>query len=553
MSLLELNSNLSATTTIGQAILDVSYTGSSVFSVNQPAPGTSAGNSYIVNVPPINLPNCVGIQVAGSNEGEALIATGSTVAGLTAAATLFGGITPNDFNTAFWSQSGSTRYAAVHGDGSVTVGPAGTPQNGVGSITASGPIVVALGQFPGLGAVVMGNSSGSVPAISVSTSNSSASGVLINNFGSNANLTLSGATGSGPLLELITGGVIQTVGTITGGSGYTNGTYTNVPLTCSTNAAGQGAVASVVTISGGAVTGVTLPSSGTGLGFNAGNSLTVPVSIIGNGVATLGTITGGSGFTNGTYTGKKLLGGNGSGAVGTIVVSGGAVTSVTITSAGVNYKAGDVVTAATTSIGGGAGVGFSVPVSTISSSSGFSVPVASATSSFPAALSQAGTGAVSLTTIKAVPMSFGTNGATGITISSSNIIQFNAYGAGTLSTNSSGVVSASDGRYKTKTRRVQAGIATIQRLAPTYFRWHEDTPFANEHEELGFIAQEVAAVIPEASPEPEQKGQFKNYHDRAIIAFLVKAMQELCERNEALEIRVKDLSTASRQQQVVEA
>ena len=259
------------------------------------------------------------------------------------------------------------------------------------------------------------------------------------------------------------------------------------------------------------------------MGFNAGNSLTVPVSIIGNGGATLGTITGGSGFTNGTYTGKKLLGGNGSGAVGTIVVSGGA------------------------------GVGFSVPVSTISSSSGFSVPVASATSSFPAALSQAGTGAVSLTTIKAVPMSFGTNGATGITISSSNIIQFNAYGAGTLSTNSSGVVSASDGRYKTKTRRVQAGIATIQRLAPTYFRWHEDTPFANEHEELGFIAQEVAAVIPEATPEPEQKGQFKNYHDRAIIAFLVKAMQELCERNEALEMRVKDLSTASRQQQVVEA
>jgi len=114
----------------------------------------------------------------------------------------------------------------------------------------------------------------------------------------------------------------------------------------------------------------------------------------------------------------------------------------------------------------------------------------------------------------------------GLSISTSRVITFPGYGAGTLSTNSSGVISASDGRYKTKTREVTNGIETIEKLKPTYFRWNDDHEFATEHEELGFIAQEVSAVIPEASPEPETNDKVKNYHDRAIIAMLVKAVQE---------------------------
>jgi len=64
-------------------------------------------------------------------------------------------------------------------------------------------------------------------------------------------------------------------------------------------------------------------------------------------------------------------------------------------------------------------------------------------------------------------------------------------------------------------------------LNPTYYRWNEDSEFHTEYEELGFIAQEVASVIPAASPEPEQEDRYKNYHDRAIIAVLTKAIQEL--------------------------
>lgn len=105
-------------------------------------------------------------------------------------------------------------------------------------------------------------------------------------------------------------------------------------------------------------------------------------------------------------------------------------------------------------------------------------------------------------------------------------VQINGYGAGTLSTDATGIISASDGRLKTKTREVENGLSAVLELRPTYYRWNEDSPFFTEYEELGFIAQEVAEVIPEASPENDGK-KFRNYHDRAIIAVLVKAVQEL--------------------------
>lgn len=76
-------------------------------------------------------------------------------------------------------------------------------------------------------------------------------------------------------------------------------------------------------------------------------------------VATLGTIVGGSGYTNGTYPNVVLTGSvEGTLAQATVTVSGGKVTSVTITYGGVLYKNGDALTA---TIPGG-GSGFSVPV-----------------------------------------------------------------------------------------------------------------------------------------------------------------------------------------------
>jgi hypothetical protein len=83
-------------------------------------------------------------------------------------------------------------------------------------------------------------------------------------------------------------------------------------------------------------------------------------------ILTLNTLVGGSLYTNGTYTAVSLTGGSGTGAKATIVVSGAAVTSVTLTSAGNGYVVGNTLSATAASIGG-TGSGFSIKVATIDS------------------------------------------------------------------------------------------------------------------------------------------------------------------------------------------
>lgn len=95
----------------------------------------------------------------------------------------------------------------------------------------------------------------------------------------------------------------------------------------------------------------------------------VPIAKTHNAIVGLGPLTGGTGYTNpGTYTNVPLTGGSGTGAVATsIVVSGGAVTSVTIATigTGINYAYGDTLSASTANLGG-SGSGFSIPVGLLS-------------------------------------------------------------------------------------------------------------------------------------------------------------------------------------------
>jgi hypothetical protein len=94
-----------------------------------------------------------------------------------------------------------------------------------------------------------------------------------------------------------------------------------------------------------------------------------PESIVQAAISQLGAITGGASYANGTYFNVPLTGGSGSGATAKIVVSGGAVTSVSLENPGVYYAVSDTLSCSASSVGG-SGAGFSIPVSTVSNATG---------------------------------------------------------------------------------------------------------------------------------------------------------------------------------------
>jgi hypothetical protein len=100
-------------------------------------------------------------------------------------------------------------------------------------------------------------------------------------------------------------------------------------------------------------------------------SITLPdgqTAAVSGPLGSVGAITGGTLYTNGTYTNVPLTGGSGSGALATVVVAGGAVSSVTITNGGYRYLSTDTGLSAAAANIGGTGSGFSVPAASLSRS-----------------------------------------------------------------------------------------------------------------------------------------------------------------------------------------
>lgn len=99
-----------------------------------------------------------------------------------------------------------------------------------------------------------------------------------------------------------------------------------------------------------------------------------PPTIVQGYITTLGTISSGAGYTNGIYQNVPLsyaqtsgYNNAGSNATADIVVSGGSITSVTVTFGGNFYAVGDILTC--TALGSYSNA-FSVPVATISNANG---------------------------------------------------------------------------------------------------------------------------------------------------------------------------------------
>ena len=127
---------------------------------------------------------------------------------------------------------------------------------------------------------------------------------------------------------------------------------------------------------------------------------------------------------------------------------------------------------------------------------------------------------------------------------------------------SKNLISTSDSRLKNDLGLIDDGLSVIKELTPHYFSWKSDETGSKQ---LGFFAQETHEILPEAAPKSEKmnlvspaieatdEGEAQEavyeralddegnpdwnwgFNGRPIIAMLVKAVQELSAKVEALE------------------
>jgi hypothetical protein len=118
--------------------------------------------------------------------------------------------------------------------------------------------------------------------------------------------------------------------------------------------------------------------------------------------------------------------------------------------------------------------------------------------------------------------------------------RFTAVGAGTFSNNlnitSDGTLTTatSDEKFKYNIRPLNYGLETLLQLKPVNFQWIE-----GEEKDLGFIAQDVAEIIPEAVNTNWNSDLLFRYE--SLIPILTKAIQEQQAQIEALKQRIINL------------
>lgn len=151
----------------------------------------------------------------------------------------------------------------------------------------------------------------------------------------------------------------------------------------------------------------------------------------------------------------------------------------------------------------------------------------------------------------AVPIVMFTNSLNRLDIAGSGVITLsNLAGTGsrTVLADAAGVLSApvSDRSVKEHVKPIGSAVGVIMRLKPVSFHYKQGWKNYGEGVQLGFIAQDVAEVLPNSAFMNTSEGKLKGmmgYNETDLIPILVAAVQELKIENDKLKARIKKLET----------
>lgn len=122
-----------------------------------------------------------------------------------------------------------------------------------------------------------------------------------------------------------------------------------------------------------------------------------------------------------------------------------------------------------------------------------------------------------------------------MTLKANHTVRLHGYGAGTLTTDASGNVTASsDERMKDIAGPYLRGLLDLLGIEPIRYTWRQETGLDGDTEYAGLSAQNVARHIPEAIGATPEDGML-TVSDRPLIAALINAVKELSSRVVALE------------------
>jgi hypothetical protein len=117
--------------------------------------------------------------------------------------------------------------------------------------------------------------------------------------------------------------------------------------------------------------------------------------------------------------------------------------------------------------------------------------------------------------------------------------RFSGYGAGTLTTDGNGFITASSDRsLKDIIKPLENVLDKIINFEPVYFKWNDKTDLDRENVYISTIAQSIEKDFPEAVG--KMADGTLTVQDRAVIAILVKAIQE--QQAQIDELKAKILS-----------